>query len=143
MLLHNGCAHGVHNSVCPLYLLCSYAVHIDFKVSHEPEKIRLRRQLTQEGIIHHPAFQKFNHIITQMQVSKIGVCVIFRFRTPQQIINGYFIKLFQLDNGLVTDILKLVPPHSCLTQTWRDGFSPQIQRQATFHTQVFQKFLYG
>ena len=48
----------------------------NFKVSHQPGEVRVRRQLTQEGIIHPPAFQQFNHIITQMQVCKIGVWVI-------------------------------------------------------------------
>ena len=88
---------------------CRYAVYIDFKVSHEPGKIRVRRQFTQEGIIHQPAFQKFNHIITQTQVCKIGVWVIFCFRTAQQIINGHFVKLCQLDKGIVADVLELVP----------------------------------
>ena len=45
------------NGVCGLHLLHRHAVHIDFKVSHEPGEVRVRRQLTQEGIIHPPAFQ--------------------------------------------------------------------------------------
>ena len=81
----------------PCTVLHRYAVHIDFKVSHEPGKIRVRRQFTQEGIIHQPAFQKFNHIITQMQVRKICVWVIFCVRAAQQIINGHFVKLRQLE----------------------------------------------
>ena len=32
-------------------------VHIDFEVSHQPGKIRVYRQFTQEGIIHPPTFQ--------------------------------------------------------------------------------------
>ena len=32
------------------------------------DKIRVRRQLTPEGIIRLPAFQEFNHVITQTQV---------------------------------------------------------------------------
>ena len=55
--LHNGCAHNIHNGICALYLLDCRSVHIDFKVSHQPGEVRVRRQLTQEGIIHQPTFQ--------------------------------------------------------------------------------------
>ena len=44
-----------------------------------------------------------------MQVCKIGVWVIFCLRTTQQIINGHFIKLCQLNKGIVADVLELVP----------------------------------
>src|SRR5699024_5899125 len=57
VLFHNRCTHSVHNGVCALHLLSRYAVHIDFKVGHEPGKIRVGRQFTQEGIVHPPAFQ--------------------------------------------------------------------------------------
>ena len=56
VLFFNRCAHSVHNGICTLYLLYSNAVYIDFKVSHEPGKIRVCRQLTQKGIIHQPTF---------------------------------------------------------------------------------------
>ena len=55
----------------------------------------------------HP--RRTQHIITQTQVCKIGVWVIFCFRTAQQIINGHFVKLCQLDKGIVADVLELVP----------------------------------
>jgi hypothetical protein len=42
----------------------------------------VRRQLTQQGIVYPPAFQQVNHFITQTQVCKIGVWVIFHFRQP-------------------------------------------------------------
>ena len=56
VLFHNRCIHSVHNGVCALHLLSRYAVHIDFKVGHEPGKIRVCRQLTQKRIVHQPAF---------------------------------------------------------------------------------------
>ena len=51
VLLHNGCAHSVYNSVCTLHLFASNTVYIDFEVSHQPGEIRVYRQFTQEGII--------------------------------------------------------------------------------------------
>ena len=43
-----------------------------------------------------------------MQVCKIGVWVIFCFRQPQQIIGGHAVKLCQLDNGIVADVLEVL-----------------------------------
>ena len=57
VLFHNRCANSVHNGICTLHLFASDTVYIDFKVSHEPGKIRVYRQFTQEGIIHQTTFQ--------------------------------------------------------------------------------------
>lgn len=49
------------------------------------------------------------HIITQMQVCKIGVWVVSCLRTAQQIINSHFVKLCQLNKGVMADVLEIIP----------------------------------
>ncbi len=44
-----------------------------------------------------------------MQVCKIGVWVISCLRTAQQIINSHFIKLCQLNKGVMADVLEIIP----------------------------------
>ena len=51
---HIRCSEGFASA---LHLFSRYAVHINFKVGHEPGKIRVGRQFTQKGIVHPPAFQ--------------------------------------------------------------------------------------
>lgn len=75
VLFHNGCAYGVYNGICALYLPDRHTVYIDFKVCHQLDKIRVCRQLAQRSIIHPPAFQQVNHSVTQTQVCKISVWV--------------------------------------------------------------------
>jgi len=144
VLFHNHCAHSVHNGVCALYLLHRRSVHIDFKVGHQLDKIRVRRQFAQQSIVHLPAFQQVNHSVTQTQVCKISVWVTLHFRQPQQIVGGHAVKLRQLDKSIVADVLKIV---RFITAQRRLGevrlLCKLFQRQATLHTQVFQAFLNG
>ena len=82
--------------------------------------------------------------ITQAQVCKIGVWVIFCFRASQQVINGHFINLCQRDKGMLADVLKIV--RFITTQSrFREMclLCKLLQCQAALYTQVFQSFLYG
>ena len=49
MLFDNSRAHSVHYGVCTLYLIDRCSIHIDFKVSHKPGKIRVHRQFAQSA----------------------------------------------------------------------------------------------
>ena len=95
----------------------------------------MRRQLTQQGIVYPPAFQQVNHFITQTQVCKIGVWVIFHFRQPQQIISGHTVKLRQPDKGIVADVLEVFRFVTAQRRLGKPGLLRKLpQRQATLHT---------
>ena len=70
--------------------------------------------------------------------------MIFCFGQPQQIIGGHAVKLYQLDKGVVADVLKFVRFIAAQRRFGEMGLLRKLfQRQPTLHTQVFQAFLYG
>ena len=73
-----------------------------------------------------------------MQVCKIGVWVIFGFGQPQQIIGGHAVKLCQLDNGIVADVLEVLRFIAAQRRLGEMGLLRKLfQRQAALHTQIF------
>ena len=101
-----------------------YPIHIDFCVCQQFLEFFMGDNLTQQPVVEAFTFQQFYDFITQMQFFYRCVFIFPIVGKAEQIVNGHFIEVCQLQQAAVIDFLEDVmigAEDSEITGKCRDG----------------------
>ena len=85
-----------------------YPIHIDFCVCQQFLEFFMGDNLTQQPVVEAFTFQQFHDFITQMQFFYRCVFIFPIVGKAEQIVNGHFIEVCQLQQAAVIDFLVFI-----------------------------------